>query len=141
MTICSVLWCQLYPLESHCGTPTLPYTHYHLPIHILQLSFCYTPWVMDSPCIMYFKKGGIYFFCVFRNTRRYGPLRFAGLLLSPAEGFGLWTRLFFALRAKKELIMLCGSILGHFWCPVVTSITFSSNVSNFKKNPQKPKKK
>ena len=30
-----------------------------------------------------------------------GTARYAGLLLAPAEGFGLRPRLFFALRAKK----------------------------------------
>ena len=38
---------------------------------------------------------------------------------------------FVALRAKRELIMLFWPILGHFWCPVVTLVTFSSNLSNF----------
>ena len=32
--------------------------------------------------------------------------RYAGLLLAPAECFGLWQRAFFALRAKKQIIML-----------------------------------
>ena len=62
--------------------------------------------------------------------------RYAGLLLAPAEGFGPQPRAFFALRAKKKLIMLFKPILGHFWCPVVTLVAFSSNVSNFKKNPK-----
>ena len=35
------------------------------------------------------------------------------------------------LRAKKELIMLFWPILGHFWCPVVTLVNLSSNLSNF----------
>ena len=49
--------------------------------------------------------------------------RYAGLLLAPAEGFGLW------------LIMLFWPIFGNFWCPVVTLVTFSSNLSTFKRNP------
>ena len=36
--------------------------------------------------------------------------------------------------------MLFWPILGHFWCPVVTSVSFSSNLSNFEKNPEKHKK-
>ena len=28
----------------------------------------------------------------------------------------------------------------HFWCPVVTLVTFSSNLSIFKRNPKKTKK-
>ena len=61
---------------------------------------------------------------------------YAGLLLAPAEGFDLWPRAFLALWAKKDLILLCWPILGHLWCPVVTLVTFSSNLSNFKKNPK-----
>ena len=34
-----------------------------------------------------------------------GEARYAGLLLAPAEGFGLRPRPFFALRAKKDLFM------------------------------------
>ena len=34
-----------------------------------------------------------------------GAARYAGLLLAPAEGFGLRQRPFFALRAKKDLFM------------------------------------
>ena len=41
----------------------------------------------------------------------------------------LWSR-------KKDLIM---PILGLFLCPVVTVVTFSSNLSNFKKNTKRPK--
>ena len=47
--------------------------------------------------------------------------RYAGLLLAPVEGLG---RGFF----------------GNFWCPVVTLVTFSSNLSDFERNPKKPKK-
>ena len=59
--------------------------------------------------------------------------RYAGLLLAPAEGFGLCPRLFLPFRQKKELIML-------FWCPVVTLVTFSSNLRNFERNAKKPTK-
>ena len=31
-------------------------------------------------------------------------------------------------------------ILDHFWCSLVTSLTFSSNLSNFEKNSKHPKK-
>ena len=34
-----------------------------------------------------------------------GAARYVGLLLAPAEGFGLRPRPFFALRAKKDLFM------------------------------------
>ena len=34
-----------------------------------------------------------------------GAARYAGLLLAPAEGFGLRPRPFFALRANKDIFM------------------------------------
>ena len=55
---------------------------------------------------------------------------YVGLLLAPAEGFGL--------RTKKKLIMLFWLIIGHFWCPVVALVRFSSYLNNFKKNPKSP---
>ena len=58
-----------------------------------------------------------------------------GLLLALAEGFGLRPRLFCPL-GKKELFILFVLILGHFECSVVTSLTFSSNLINFEKNPK-----
>ena len=67
--------------------------------------------------------------------------RYAGLLLTLAEGFGLGRRLFLPFGQKTELIMLFWPILGHFWCPVVTFVTFSRNLSNFEKNPKEPLKK
>ena len=32
------------------------------------------------------------------------------------------------------------ALLSHFWCPVVNLVTFSSNFSNFKKNPKSQEK-
>ena len=80
----------------------------------------------------------VYFNVILEDTARY-----AGLLLAPAEGFGLRPRLFFALREKKELFMLFWPIFGDFWCPVVPVVTFSSNLSNFerKKEEKKSQKK
>ena len=58
-----------------------------------------------------------YYLSVFLEpTRRYGP----------AKGFGLWLRLFWPL-VKQIIIMLFWPILGHCWCSVVTSVTFSRN--------------
>ena len=57
--------------------------------------------------------------------------RYVGLLLAPAEGFSLWQSAFFAFRAKKDSIMLFWSILGHLWCPLVTLVTFRSNLNIF----------
>ena len=71
-------------------------------------------------------------------TRRYSPLR--GLTSSSCGGLRPSAEAFFALRAKRELIMLFWPIFGNFWCPVVTLITFSSNISNFERNHKKNKK-
>ena len=38
-----------------------------------------------------------------------GAARYAGLLLAPAESFGLWPRPFFPLWAKKDLFMSVSS--------------------------------
>ena len=52
--------------------------------------------------------------------------RYEGLLLAPAERFGILPRLFFG--GKKESLLL------------VTLVTFSSNLGSFERNPEKPKK-
>ena len=45
-----------------------------------------------------------------------GAARYAGLLLAPAEGFGLQPMPFFALRATKRSVYVCfGPNFGHFW--------------------------
>ena len=46
-----------------------------------------------------------------RKLKKY-MARYVGLLLAPAEGFGLWARFLFALRAKKKDFY---DILAHFW--------------------------
>ena len=69
-----------------------------------------------------------------------GTARSAGLLLAPVEGFGLQPRLLFPFGQKKKCFTLFVLTLGHFWCSVVTSTTFNSNLSNFDKNPNNPKK-
>ena len=61
------------------------------------------------------------------DTRRYGPLR------RPIFSFRLGPG-FFGPLGKKGLIMLFLPILGHFWCAVVTLVTFSNNLNNFEKN-------
>ena len=70
-------------------------------------------------------------------TRRYGPLREP--TSSSCGGLRPLAEVFFALRAKEELIMLFWAIFGIFWCPVVTLVTFSINLSNFERIPP-PKK-
>ena len=55
-----------------------------------------------------------------------GMALYAGELIAPEEGFGLcpfWP------------------ILSHFWCSVVTLVTFSSNLNNYEKIPQNSKLK
>ena len=65
--------------------------------------------------------------------------RYAGLLLAPAEGFGLRPRLFLPFgpfgQKNAGLAHFC-----NFWCPLVTLVTFSSNICNFERNPKKTKK-
>ena len=72
----------------------------------------------------------------FIKTRRYGPLR--GPTSSSCGGLQPSAEALFALWAKKELIILFWPIFGNFWCPVVTLVTFSSNLRNFERNPKKP---
>ena len=62
-----------------------------------------------------------------------GAARYAGLLLAPAEGFGLQPRFLFALRAKNCLFH---AVFAHF----SPYLVFSSNHSNFERNPINPKK-
>ena len=60
-----------------------------------------------------------------------GTARYAGLLRP---------RLFLPFGQKKELIMLFWPIFDNCWCPVVTLVTFSSNISNNTKKTKKSKK-
>ena len=64
---------------------------------------------------------------------------YAGLLLAPAEGFGLWPWLFQPFGQKKSFLCCFGPFLAIFWCPVVAVVTFSSNLSNFERNQKKRK--
>ena len=69
-------------------------------------------------------------------TKLEDTARYAGLLLTPAEGFG---RGFFCPLGKKRAFY-AWPIFDNFWCPVVTMVTFSSNLSNFERNQIKTKK-
>ena len=66
-----------------------------------------------------------------------GTARYAGLLLAPAESFGLRPRLFLPFGQKKELIIQFWPIFGFLWSPVITLVTFSSNISNNNKKTNK----
>ena len=75
------------------------------------------------------------FYFLFMWTRRYGPLHgpsscSCGGLQSPSVAF-------FALWAQKGLIMLVWPIIGHFWYPVVTLVTFSWTLSNYERSCKK----
>ena len=48
--------------------------------------------------------------------------RYAGLLLAPAECFGLGPRLFLPFGEKKAYY----AVLAHCWCPVVTLVNQGS---------------
>ena len=71
----------------------------------------------------------------FHQTRRYGPLRGP---TSSSYG-GPPPRLFLPFGQKRQFIMLFRPIFGNFWCPLVTLVTFSRNLSNFEENPKKTK--
>ena len=73
-------------------------------------------------------------------TRRYGPIR--GPTSSSCEGLGPATKAFwpFAQKNKNWVFMLFWPIFGNFGCPVVTLVTFSSNLSNLEINPKQNKK-
>ena len=48
---------------------------------------------------------------------------------------------FFTLWAKKTAYYTFFlPVLGHFWCPVATLVTFSTNLSKFEKKKKKKKK-
>ena len=61
---------------------------------------------------------------ILQVTRRYGPLR------------GPTSRSCGGLRPSAEAFY---AVLAHFWCPVVTMVTFSSNISNNNKTKKNPK--
>ena len=64
-------------------------------------------------------------------TRRYGPLRGP---TSSSRGM-LWPldeALFWPFEEEKNLFY---AVFAHFWFPVETLVTFSSNHSNFVRNP------
>ena len=68
--------------------------------------------------------------------------RYAGFLLAPAEGIGLWSRLFLPSGQQKSFLwVFVLPILGNFWYSLVTSITCSSNISNFEEKSKKKFKK
>ena len=60
--------------------------------------------------------------------------RYTGLLLAPSERFGLG--FFLPFRQKKGLIMLFWPIFGNCRCPIITLVTFNSNLSNYERNPK-----
>ena len=55
------------------------------------------------------------------------------ILIAPAEGFGQG---FICPLGKKDLIVLVRLIFGNFWCPVITLVTFSSNLGNFERGKE-----
>ena len=112
------------PLPSNRRDPILCSTGCGLMMENLHIYLC--------PVLNHEHRGDL------NKTRRYGPLR--GPTSSSCGGLQPSAEAFFALRAKKKLIMLFWPIFGIFWCPVVTLVTFSSNLSNFERNPKKTKK-
>ena len=66
--------------------------------------------------------------------------RYAGLILAPAECFGLWPRAFLSF-GQKDLNLLFWPISDHFWCLVVTLVSFNSKLSTLKRIQKAKKKK
>ena len=62
-----------------------------------------------------------------------GATRYAGLLLAPAEGFGLRPRAFLPFGQTKSLFHAVFAYFRPF-------LVFSSNIGNFENNPKNPKK-
>ena len=69
------------------------------------------------------------------KTRRYSPQREP---TSSSSG-GLRPSLFLPFGQKIELIMLFWPIFGNFWWPVVTMVTFSSNLIIIQNSPLIPR--
>ena len=72
-----------------------------------------------------------------------GTARYAGFTSSSCGGLRPSAKAFLAFWAKKEVFMLFLSTLDRFWCSVITSVTFSRNISYFEiflKNPKKIQK-
>ena len=67
-----------------------------------------------------------------------GTARYACLLLAP--GLRPSAEAFFCPLGKKYTFNAVCAYFRHFWCSVVTSVMFSSNLSKFEKNPNNPKK-
>ena len=72
-------------------------------------------------------------FTFFNGTRRYSLL--SGLFSSSCREVRPSADVFFALQAKKRFFC----VFAHFWCSVVTSVTFSSNHSKSQKIHKKIK--
>ena len=70
-----------------------------------------------------------------------GTARYAGLLLAPAEGYGLRPR-FFLPFGQKGAFYAVFAYFRPFWCLVVTLVTLSGNLGNFgqEKTPKKIQK-
>ena len=71
---------------------------------------------------------------VYKNIK--GTARYAGKFPAPARGFS-WG-IVCPLGKKKNFLFCFLPILGHFWCSVLISVTFSTNlIKTFFKNPKK----
>ena len=76
--------------------------------------------------------------CTVLVTRRYGPIcgptsSSCGRLQPSAKAFSCTS------SNKKNFVFCFDLVVDHFWCSVVTLVTFSSNLSNFQKDPKNPK--
>ena len=68
----------------------------------------------------------------FKKKTLEGTARYACFTSSSCGGLQSPAKAIFALLVKTGVFMLFWLTLGHFWCSVVTSVTFSSNLSHLK---------
>ena len=74
---------------------------------------------------------------VFVLPRLEGAARYAGFISSSCGGLRPLAKVSVALWAKKVLFMIFWLTLGHFWCSLLTLVTFTSKISNFEKKSTK----
>ena len=90
--------------------------------------------IKEEKNIFFIKKKSVHIYLIF--------MFFSHQNVQPATQFYFWLLQWaFLPFGWKKVLMLCLLILGLFWCSVVPSVTFSSNLINFEKNPKNLLKK
>ena len=116
---CYIIWMSIYTqhlfnrqLRTYWGSQ-----HYLLIYTLFKILICVGNW---------------YFIKLLLNILE-GTASYAGILLAPAEGFGLRPMLFLPFWAFYAVF----AYFRPFWCSVVTSASLSSNLSNLEKRRNK----